>query len=222
MTEYSVGEVRDVANDMQATELPVIRAAKGKAIQMLTAYADLREQIERAREGVTDEMVAAYVSAVNEHLGNMTEAEWQADRLDKHAHLARVARIGLTAVVHLLPSERGGVEADAADRLAKHLKSKAGYSCLHDDARRAVAREFLAVAHQPAQAAQASPRCWDAHGNPCCESPIAEPVAHVVCPNCKVSHITTRGYCHNCNFHADTAPPSTPNTTGAIGENGNG
>lgn len=53
-----------------------------------------------ARSGVvSEEMVAAYVAAVNEHLGNMTENEWQADRLDKHAHLARVARIGLTAAL---------------------------------------------------------------------------------------------------------------------------
>jgi hypothetical protein len=107
MSEYSVEALRSMAELLRAT---FGRAEEGGAANMLDAYADLREQIERAREGVTDEMVAAYVSAVNDHLGNMTEAEWQADRLDKHAHLARVARIGLTAVVHLLPSgECGGV-----------------------------------------------------------------------------------------------------------------
>ncbi|HEY6018444.1 MAG TPA: hypothetical protein VIY48_00635 [Candidatus Paceibacterota bacterium] len=61
-----------------------------------------------ARSGVvSDAMIAAYVAAVNEYLGNLTEAEWQSDRLDKHAHLARVARIGLTAALeHFAKGER--------------------------------------------------------------------------------------------------------------------
>jgi hypothetical protein len=105
-------------------------------------------------KGVTDAMVAIHVTAVNEHLGSMTEAEWQADRRDKHAHLARVARIGLEAVAHLLPSgERGGV------------RKPDGYTALLSDGKRYWAdapgeygdwRPYF-LDHPPAQAAQVVP-----------------------------------------------------------------
>jgi hypothetical protein len=52
-----------------------------------------------AKNLVSDEMVDAYVSAVNAHLGAMTNAEWEHDRRNKHEHLKRVARIGLTAAL---------------------------------------------------------------------------------------------------------------------------
>jgi hypothetical protein len=51
------------------------------------------------REGVTDEMVDAYVNAVNEYLGSVTESQWEADRKDHVAHLRRVSRIGLIAAL---------------------------------------------------------------------------------------------------------------------------
>jgi hypothetical protein len=51
------------------------------------------------REEVTDEMVDAYVNTVNKHLGSLSEADWESDRKDKHAHLRRVARIGLIAAL---------------------------------------------------------------------------------------------------------------------------
>jgi len=55
--------------------------------------------IQSVREGVSDEMVDAYVNAVNEHLGSLSEDDWESDRKDKHAHLRRVARIGLIAAM---------------------------------------------------------------------------------------------------------------------------
>ena len=50
-----------------------------------------------------DDMVAAYVAAVNEHLGNMTPKEWEIERFDPAASIARVARIGLTAALAARP-----------------------------------------------------------------------------------------------------------------------
>jgi hypothetical protein len=91
MSEYSVEEVRQRA----ATVF-------GVAGNMLTTYADLLEQIERAREGVTDEVAkavwnsAAKASPFHNHYS-----------IDSKADL----KTALHAVVHLLPSdERGGVE----------------------------------------------------------------------------------------------------------------
>jgi hypothetical protein len=96
MSEYSVEEVRAV----------VVNAAVGNKVgAMLTAYADLLEQIERAREGVSDaEIMAEWFKAdgsvhgPNVETVTMPQAKYLAFR---------------RSVAHLLPSgERGGVDVD--------------------------------------------------------------------------------------------------------------
>lgn len=47
----------------------------------------------------TKAMVSSYVSAVNEHLGAMTEKDWEIERFDPNASIHRVARIGITAML---------------------------------------------------------------------------------------------------------------------------
>jgi len=92
MSEYSVKEAREAAS-----------ATIGKVRGMLTAYADLLEQIERAREGVSDaEIMAEWVKAdgsvhgPNVETVTMPQAKYLAFR---------------RSVAHLLPSgERGGVD----------------------------------------------------------------------------------------------------------------
>lgn len=54
----------------------------------------LNEEVE-----VSDAMVERYVTAVNEHLGSLTAKDWEIERFDPVASIARVARIGLTAAL---------------------------------------------------------------------------------------------------------------------------
>lgn len=92
MSEYSVEEARDRAR----------RVNDGKAEEMLNAYADM---IERAREGVTDEVERVAIKA----------AEVWARENGFVSYMAPTGyiRAALQAVAHLLLSgERGGVEAD--------------------------------------------------------------------------------------------------------------
>jgi hypothetical protein len=137
MSEYSVEEVR-------AQAASFARVFDGPTCTMLTAYADLREQIQRAREGVTDEIVRLAEKAL---FDNRLLPTW-----------SDTVRIALQSAAHLLPSgERGGVDESAEVRLGEYLKSQAGYACLNDQSRRNIANTFLAVAyptHPPAQVAQ--------------------------------------------------------------------
>lgn len=54
---------------------------------------------------VDDAMVKRYLTAVHDHLGNLSPEDWEAERADKVAALRRVARIGLTAALAGLVSE---------------------------------------------------------------------------------------------------------------------
>jgi hypothetical protein len=160
MSEYSVEEAKGMVSMLAvAGDLSHERRTKllGDACKMLTAYANLREQIERAREGVTDEVVEL---ACAEYFGGDSWPEYV-----EEAELCRISmRKTLQSVAHLLPSgERGGVDESAEVRLGEYLKSQAGYACLNDQSRRNIANTFLAVAyptHPPAQAAQV-----DSEGN---------------------------------------------------------
>src|SRR6185312_802747 len=119
----------------------------GKTVPMLTAYATLLEQIERAKAGVTNEVVAIACNA----MGLLVCGD--DPFLDEND-----IRKGLQSVAHLLPNgECGRVDESAEVRLGEYLKSQAGYACLNDRARRNVANTFLAVAYPtlpPAQTAQ--------------------------------------------------------------------
>jgi len=105
--EYSVEEIRLMAGVYQS----------GKVFDMLTAYATLLEQIERAKAGMTDEVAALVAQAFQDsqvqlsvprlgiHVMNWADCspEWQAEHT-RRMHTA------LQAVAHLLPSgESGGV-----------------------------------------------------------------------------------------------------------------
>jgi len=81
--EYSVEEVRDMAaeiSDYGGTQAGL----------MLNSYADLLEQIERAKDGVTDEVVRKVMNAAMQA---------------PIAYAARETRKALQAVAHLLPSD---------------------------------------------------------------------------------------------------------------------
>jgi hypothetical protein len=105
MTEYSVAEISAhaaILRDWRNGFDPGI--GNDDAADMLTAYADLREQIERAREGVTDEVVH---EAIEAYLVSDDAAE--VPRFD-------AMRAALQSVAHLLPSERGGVDESAVNK----------------------------------------------------------------------------------------------------------
>jgi hypothetical protein len=58
MTEYSVGEVRMLLQEIAGGPISVLQ--RFELFDIASTYADLREQIERAREGVTDEVSASW------------------------------------------------------------------------------------------------------------------------------------------------------------------
>jgi hypothetical protein len=93
MSEYSVEEVREAAS-----------ATIGKVRGMLTACADLLEQIERARDGVTEEVAETIIEAV---YGSYEKSGCDYSR-------TKEVRAALQAVAHLLLSgERAGVDGAA-------------------------------------------------------------------------------------------------------------
>jgi hypothetical protein len=82
MSEHSVEEVREAAS-----------ATIGKVRGMLTAYADILEQIEQTREGVTDAVVQKFIGAFARNKG--LRLLFKEDLED--------CRAALQAVTHLLP-----------------------------------------------------------------------------------------------------------------------
>jgi len=106
MSEYSVEEVREQKNHIKSGNY-----SKSDLLhiqRMLTAYADLREQIELARNGVTDEVVEYAVDAHNHAMVNKYGRKSLCDDIYAEPFAMRSA---ILAVAHLLPSgERGGVE----------------------------------------------------------------------------------------------------------------
>ena len=78
---------------------------------------------------VMDEMVQAYVKAVNDHLGNLTEAEWKIERKDKAGSVSRVARIGLRAALEMLasptPPKSASVPVERLEALRQKFDNKA-------------------------------------------------------------------------------------------------
>ena len=140
--EYLVEEVRDMAaeiSDYGGTQAGL----------MLNSYADLLEQIERAKDGVTDEVVRKVMNAAMQA---------------PIAYAARETRKALQSIAHLLPSgERVVVEGidevakECVRDLRKHAKQCYNLPKLADDLRRLanrIERKMASSAHPPAQAAQ--------------------------------------------------------------------
>jgi hypothetical protein len=128
------------------------RIGEFESAEMLTAYADLLEQIERAREGVSDaEIMAEWFKAdgsvhgPNVETVTMPQAKYLAFR---------------RSVAHLLPSgERGGVDGnwDIVQETIAYLRGcplAPGLREIRDVADNLANAMHQAVATQPAQAAQ--------------------------------------------------------------------
>lgn len=99
MSKYAAEQARvalDSLDDFARMSIGV--DAIGQRTVLEGFIAQYEQQAEWPSDAV-DVMADAYVSAVNEFLGNMTESEWEADRRDKHAHLAKVARVGMRAAL---------------------------------------------------------------------------------------------------------------------------
>jgi hypothetical protein len=78
-----------------------MRAHVYPAWQVIKAHLSAQAKVQVT---LSDEMVARYVSAVNDHLGRMTESDWEIERLDPSSSISRVARIGLCAVIDFINS----------------------------------------------------------------------------------------------------------------------
>lgn len=100
MTEYTSAQMRAEAH-----------RHGDHVADMLNECADLREQIERAREGVTD-AVANKACAI--YFGS---EEWFEHTEDAELGLISMRR-ALQSVAHLLPSERGGADSELRQLMA--------------------------------------------------------------------------------------------------------
>jgi soluble cytochrome b562 len=121
MSEYSVEEIRieaGIFHELSPTK------------KMLTAYADLREQIERAREGVTDAVVQKFIGAFARNKG--LRLLFKEDLED--------CRAALQAVAHLLPSG----ERKEGDATKGRIDFTGMWNAMSDQV----------TANQPARAAQ--------------------------------------------------------------------
>jgi len=142
---HTAEEVRDLARKLINVCMPSERVER--ASSMLTAYADLLEQIERAKAGVTDEVVRKVMNAAMQA---------------PIAYAARETRKALQAIAHLLPSgDRREVtsapkwwtsetndEPITSERKVEMLLL--GYPASHSASHYSIPL----YAHQPAQAAQ--------------------------------------------------------------------
>jgi len=125
MSEYSVEEVRArfeawakpkglSLDPWPGTEKDYYRETQTSWDAWKAAYADLREQIERAREGVTDEVVAIAEKAYDAEINKAnTDVSAQCGEASRDLSVDYAIRAALQSVAHLLPSgERGGVDED--------------------------------------------------------------------------------------------------------------
>jgi hypothetical protein len=153
MTEYSVEEVRNSA-----------RLLDGLSRRMLNDYADLREQIERARDGVTAEVCSVLIRS-QRPFGEVHPSDYER------------MREALQSIAHLLPSERGGVDEGMVDRYLAtqsetihRLDSQWGTCAGGSNFVREACKAGLsaALSHPPAQAAQVDAACeWQVQTT-CC------------------------------------------------------
>lgn len=101
MSEYSVEQIRAASESVNAAWCksdPLVLAPRcHKAAELLNAYADLREQIERAREVVSD----AHVERIIKSVAHVSTDGMDGDSWDRI--LVRAA-LESKAVAHLLPS----------------------------------------------------------------------------------------------------------------------
>ena len=104
MTEHSVEEVRAHASFLRDCRINTDTTRdkqQDKLADMLTAFADLREQIERAREGVTMAVASAVLDAYQSRAPVEAGHSQDAIRFGKVSSM----RAALLSVAHLLPSE---------------------------------------------------------------------------------------------------------------------
>ena len=165
-TEYSVEEVREALSVLRIhneRREGIERTNGARALTILTAYADLLEQIERAREGVSDaEIMAEWFKAdgsvhgPNVETVTMPQAKYLAFR---------------RSVAHLLPSgERGGVDGnwDIVQETIAYLRGcplAPGLREIRDVADNLANAMHQAVACPPAQAVQADGALNEQSGN---------------------------------------------------------
>jgi len=119
MSEYSVDEVRQQKNRLKSGNYS--KADLLHIQRMLTAYADLLEQIQRAQQGVTDEVVEIAAERHMRVRGIGMHAPWQTMTEETRIDYRAAMRAALQSVAHLLPSgDREGLDQRVAVRLAQY------------------------------------------------------------------------------------------------------
>jgi len=141
--EYSVEEVRAIADNP---------ALLWQERYLINELADLREQIERAKAGVTDEIVESFVDLA---------CAFKNDEIESVDDLYAPMREKIQAVAHLLPSQAdaqprvpdGRVVDECVRDLRNHAKQVYDLPKLADDLRRlanCIERKLAADPHSNA------------------------------------------------------------------------